>query len=148
MPTDDAAAGSDELVVDHSYVQKKLEHGLTRIWQVCREKSMSLFLFLFKKRKCFFLFFYSLHKPPCHTYIFLQDVQLKVKAYILGTDMSNFKYDDFIVVLDVISRYRGAGSFLVSYKYRHSFSISVILLSFFHSWSTFTCSCFLVVLIS
>ena len=33
-----------------------------------------------------------------------QDVQLKVKAYILGTDMSNFKYDDFIVVLDVISR--------------------------------------------
>lgn len=35
----------------------------------------------------------------------LQDVQLKVKAYILGTDMSNFKYDDFIVVLDVISRY-------------------------------------------
>lgn len=34
----------------------------------------------------------------------LQDVQLKVKAYILGTDMSNFKYDDFIVVLDVISR--------------------------------------------
>lgn len=36
---------------------------------------------------------------------FHQDVQLKVKAYILGTDMSNFKYDDFIVVLDVISRY-------------------------------------------
>lgn len=34
-----------------------------------------------------------------------QDVQLKVKVYILGTDMSNFKYDDFIVVLDVISRY-------------------------------------------
>lgn len=30
---------------------------------------------------------------------------MKVKAYILGTDMSNFKYDDFIVVLDVISRY-------------------------------------------
>lgn len=48
----------------------------------------------------------------------LQDVQLKVKAYILGTDMSNFKYDDFIVVLDVISRYaagvRGANSSLSS----------------------------------
>lgn len=39
----------------------------------------------------------------------LQDVQLKVKAYILGTDMSNFKYDDFIVVLDVISRYMAGG---------------------------------------
>uniref|UniRef100_A0A4W6ERT4 VPS50 subunit of EARP/GARPII complex n=1 Tax=Lates calcarifer TaxID=8187 RepID=A0A4W6ERT4_LATCA len=53
-----------------SYVKKKLEHGLTRIWQ---------------------------------------DVQLKVKAYILGTDMSNFKYDDFIVVLDVISRLMQVG---------------------------------------
>uniref|UniRef100_A0A673A5B4 VPS50 EARP/GARPII complex subunit n=1 Tax=Sphaeramia orbicularis TaxID=375764 RepID=A0A673A5B4_9TELE len=59
-----------ELVVDRSYVKKKLEHGLTRIWQ---------------------------------------DVQLKVKAYILGTDMSNFKYDDFIVVLDVISRLMQVG---------------------------------------
>uniref|UniRef100_A0A3Q1EX54 VPS50 EARP/GARPII complex subunit n=1 Tax=Acanthochromis polyacanthus TaxID=80966 RepID=A0A3Q1EX54_9TELE len=61
---------SDELMVDRSYVKKKLEHGLTRIWQ---------------------------------------DVQLKVKAYILGTDMSNFKYDDFIVVLDVISRLMQVG---------------------------------------
>ncbi|GLD57833.1 syndetin isoform X1, partial [Lates japonicus] len=69
-PDDAAAAESDELVVDRSYVKKKLEHGLTRIWQ---------------------------------------DVQLKVKAYILGTDMSNFKYDDFIVVLDVISRLMQVG---------------------------------------
>ncbi|KAM8766116.1 syndetin isoform 2-T2 [Acanthopagrus schlegelii] len=70
-PTDEAAAAeSDESVVDRSYVKKKLEHGLTRIWQ---------------------------------------DVQLKVKAYILGTDMSNFKYDDFIVVLDVISRLMQVG---------------------------------------
>ncbi|XP_029369999.1 syndetin isoform X3 [Echeneis naucrates] len=67
---DAAAAESDELVVDRGYVKKKLEHGLTRIWQ---------------------------------------DVQLKVKAYILGTDMSNFKYDDFIVVLDVISRLMQVG---------------------------------------
>lgn len=29
-----AAAQSDESVVDRSYVKKKLEHGLTRIWQV------------------------------------------------------------------------------------------------------------------
>uniref|UniRef100_A0A667YCX5 VPS50 subunit of EARP/GARPII complex n=1 Tax=Myripristis murdjan TaxID=586833 RepID=A0A667YCX5_9TELE len=69
-PDDSAAAESDESVVDRSYVKKKLEHGLTRIWQ---------------------------------------DVQLKVKAYILGTDMSNFKYDDFIVVLDVISRLMQVG---------------------------------------
>uniref|UniRef100_A0A669D9L6 VPS50 EARP/GARPII complex subunit n=1 Tax=Oreochromis niloticus TaxID=8128 RepID=A0A669D9L6_ORENI len=69
-PEDAAAAESDELAVDRSYVKKKLEHGLTRIWQ---------------------------------------DVQLKVKAYILGTDMSNFKYDDFIVVLDVISRLMQVG---------------------------------------
>ncbi|KAM9415893.1 syndetin isoform 2-T2 [Salvelinus alpinus] len=69
--TDEAgAADTEEAVVDHSYVKKKLEHGLTRIWQ---------------------------------------EVQLKVKAYLLGTDMSNFKYDDFIVVLDVISRLMQVG---------------------------------------
>ncbi|XP_060798737.1 syndetin isoform X1 [Neoarius graeffei] len=62
--------GSEESTVGHSYVKKKLEHGLSRIWQ---------------------------------------DVQLKVKAYLLGTDMSNFKYDDFIVVLDVISRLMQVG---------------------------------------
>uniref|UniRef100_A0A8C7GKZ1 VPS50 subunit of EARP/GARPII complex n=1 Tax=Oncorhynchus kisutch TaxID=8019 RepID=A0A8C7GKZ1_ONCKI len=56
------ATDTADTVVDHSYVKKKLEHGLTRIWQ---------------------------------------EVQLEVKAYLLGTDMSNFKYDDFIVVLDV-----------------------------------------------
>ncbi|XP_061598657.1 syndetin isoform X2 [Cololabis saira] len=72
-----AAAESDELTVDRSYVKKKLEHGLTRIWQ---------------------------------------DVQLKVKAYILGTDMSNFKYDDFIVVLDVISRLMQVGEEFCSSK--------------------------------
>ncbi|XP_034017409.1 syndetin [Thalassophryne amazonica] len=69
-PDDSTAAECDEVLVDRNYVQKKLEHGLTRIWQ---------------------------------------DVQLKVKAYILGTDMSNFKYDDFIVVLDVISRLMQVG---------------------------------------
>uniref|UniRef100_A0A3B5N106 VPS50 subunit of EARP/GARPII complex n=1 Tax=Xiphophorus couchianus TaxID=32473 RepID=A0A3B5N106_9TELE len=68
--SNDAAGEPDELTVDRSYVKKKLEHGLTRIWQ---------------------------------------DVQLKVKVYILGTDMSNFKYDDFIVVLDVISRLMQVG---------------------------------------
>ncbi|XP_041104827.1 syndetin isoform X3 [Polyodon spathula] len=59
--------GTEESNFDRSYVRKKLEHGLTRIWQ---------------------------------------DVQLKAKAYLLGTDMSNFKYDDFIFVLDVINRTR------------------------------------------
>ncbi|KAL7976622.1 hypothetical protein Chor_008571 [Crotalus horridus] len=56
---------TEETNFDRSYVKKKLEHGLSRIWQ---------------------------------------DVQLKVKTYLLGTDMSNFKYDDFIFVLDIISR--------------------------------------------
>uniref|UniRef100_A0A3P9HZY9 VPS50 subunit of EARP/GARPII complex n=1 Tax=Oryzias latipes TaxID=8090 RepID=A0A3P9HZY9_ORYLA len=69
-PDELVASKSDELTVDRSYVKKKLEHGLSRIWQ---------------------------------------DVQLKVKSYILGTDMSNFKYDDFIVVLDVISRLMQVG---------------------------------------
>uniref|UniRef100_A0A8C7ZSC8 VPS50 EARP/GARPII complex subunit n=1 Tax=Oryzias sinensis TaxID=183150 RepID=A0A8C7ZSC8_9TELE len=69
-PPDSSNVVSDELTVDRSYVKKKLEHGLSRIWQ---------------------------------------DVQLKVKSYILGTDMSNFKYDDFIVVLDVISRLMQVG---------------------------------------
>ncbi|XP_028819946.1 syndetin isoform X2 [Denticeps clupeoides] len=61
---------SDESIVGRTYVKKKLEHGLTRIWQ---------------------------------------DVQLKVKAYLLGTDMSSFKYDDFILVLDIISRLMQVG---------------------------------------
>uniref|UniRef100_A0A8C4SSL5 VPS50 subunit of EARP/GARPII complex n=1 Tax=Erpetoichthys calabaricus TaxID=27687 RepID=A0A8C4SSL5_ERPCA len=62
--------GTDEPNFDRSYVKKKLEHGLSRIWQ---------------------------------------DVQLKVKAYLLGTDMSNFKYDDFIFVLDIINRLMQVG---------------------------------------
>nr|XP_023991365.1 syndetin-like [Salvelinus alpinus] len=35
-PTTDevGAADTEEAVVDHSYVKKKLEHGLTRIWQI------------------------------------------------------------------------------------------------------------------
>ncbi|XP_051948686.1 syndetin-like isoform X1 [Xyrauchen texanus] len=78
-PTADGSSeeGSDESTVGRSYVKKKLEHGLTRIWQ---------------------------------------DVQLKVKAYLLGTDMSNFKYDDFIVVLDVISRLMQVGEEFCSSK--------------------------------
>ncbi|XP_075602288.1 syndetin [Balearica regulorum gibbericeps] len=62
--------GTEENSFDRSYVKKKLEHGLSRIWQ---------------------------------------DVQLKVKTYLLGTDLSNFKYDDFIFVLDVISRLMQVG---------------------------------------
>uniref|UniRef100_A0A3B3R6J5 VPS50 subunit of EARP/GARPII complex n=1 Tax=Paramormyrops kingsleyae TaxID=1676925 RepID=A0A3B3R6J5_9TELE len=65
-----STSGSDEPIFDRSYVKKKLQHGLTRIWQ---------------------------------------DVQLKVKAYLLGTDMSSFKYDDFIFVLDIISRLMQVG---------------------------------------
>lgn len=37
FPVDDAAGEPDELTVDRSYVKKKLEHGLTRIWQVCSQ---------------------------------------------------------------------------------------------------------------
>ncbi|XP_010568604.1 PREDICTED: coiled-coil domain-containing protein 132 isoform X3 [Haliaeetus leucocephalus] len=62
--------GTEENSFDRSYVKKKLEHGLSRIWQ---------------------------------------DVQLKVKTYLLGTDLSNFKYDDFIFVLDVTSRLMQVG---------------------------------------
>ncbi|XP_021407436.2 syndetin isoform X1 [Lonchura striata] len=62
--------GTEENSFDRNYVKKKLEHGLSRIWQ---------------------------------------DVQLKVKMYLLGTDLSNFKYDDFIFVLDVISRLMQVG---------------------------------------
>ncbi|XP_038653506.1 syndetin [Scyliorhinus canicula] len=61
---------SDDGNFDRSYVKKKLEHGLSRIWQ---------------------------------------DVQLKAKTYLLGTDLSNFKYDDFIFVLDIISRLMQVG---------------------------------------
>ncbi|XP_041039661.1 syndetin isoform X2 [Carcharodon carcharias] len=61
---------SDDANFNRSYVKKKLEHGLSRIWQ---------------------------------------DVQLKAKTYLLGTDLSNFKYDDFIFVLDIISRLMQVG---------------------------------------
>ncbi|XP_068940586.1 syndetin isoform X1 [Petaurus breviceps papuanus] len=63
-------AGSEESNFDRNYVKKKLEHGLSRIWQ---------------------------------------DVQLKVKTYLFGTDMSTFKYDDFLFVLDIISRLMQVG---------------------------------------
>lgn len=33
-----------------------------------------------------------------------QDVQQKVKMFVLGTDLSGFKLDDFIYVLDIINR--------------------------------------------
>ncbi|XP_006891534.1 PREDICTED: coiled-coil domain-containing protein 132 [Elephantulus edwardii] len=62
--------GTEETNFDRGYVKKKLEHGLSRIWQ---------------------------------------DVQLKVKTYLLGTDLSIFKYDDFIFVLDIISRLMQVG---------------------------------------
>ncbi|XP_043545882.1 syndetin isoform X2 [Chiloscyllium plagiosum] len=70
-----AADGRTEISTDdanfnRSYVKKKLEHGLSRIWQ---------------------------------------DVQLKAKTYLLGTDLSSFKYDDFIFVLDIISRLMQVG---------------------------------------
>lgn len=32
------------------------------------------------------------------------DVQQKVKVYILATDLSYFKYDEFIQVLDITNR--------------------------------------------
>lgn len=109
--TDDAAAaGPDELVVDRSYVKKKLEHGLTRIWQVCKEAFAALTFsraaFCSSQSRSVISPHPTNHPAPLIS--LLQDVQLKVKAYILGTDMSNFKYDDFIVVLDVISRYASA----------------------------------------
>ncbi len=34
----------------------------------------------------------------------IQDVQQKVRPYLLGTDMSGFKYDDFIRVLDIVNK--------------------------------------------
>ena len=33
-----------------------------------------------------------------------QDVQQKVRPYILALDMSHFNYDDFIRVLDIVNR--------------------------------------------
>ncbi|XP_072179287.1 syndetin-like [Diadema setosum] len=38
-----------------------------------------------------------------------QDVQQKVKTYLQGTDLSNFKYDDFIYVLDLVNRLISVG---------------------------------------
>lgn len=57
LPAEDAAAAeSDELAVDRSYVKKKLEHGLTRIWQVCWKVCTTV---LKKKKKKVFLKHFS-----------------------------------------------------------------------------------------
>ncbi|XP_071949997.1 syndetin-like [Antedon mediterranea] len=64
--TDTGSLSSNvEASFNRKYIQKKLAHGLSRIWQ---------------------------------------DVQQKVKFFLLGTDLSFFKYDDFIFVLDIINR--------------------------------------------
>ena len=36
---------------------------------------------------------------------FFKDVQQKVKPYLLSIDMSSFKYDDFLRVLNVVNQY-------------------------------------------
>ena len=61
----DSSFSNEEHVINQSYIQQKLEGGLSRIWV---------------------------------------DVQQKVKTYLLSTDSSSFKYDQFIQVLDVVNR--------------------------------------------
>lgn len=34
------------------------------------------------------------------------DVQSRIRTYILSCDLSVFKYDDFITVLDIVKRYK------------------------------------------
>ena len=34
-----------------------------------------------------------------------QDVQQKVRPYLLAADMSQFKYDDFLRVLEIVNRF-------------------------------------------
>lgn len=56
IPPDEAAAsGPDELVVDRSYVKKKLEHGLTRIWQVSPSFTVYFICLFFRLSHMFFL---------------------------------------------------------------------------------------------
>ena len=33
------------------------------------------------------------------------DVQSRIRIYILSSDLSNCKYDDFIAILDIVKRY-------------------------------------------
>ena len=40
----------------------------------------------------------------CLPYCLFQDVQQKVRPYLLGIDMAHFKYDDFIKVLGIVKR--------------------------------------------
>ena len=35
---------------------------------------------------------------------FFQEVQERIKTHVLATDLSYFKYDDFIYVLDLVNR--------------------------------------------
>ena len=71
----------DEILFNKTYVKQKLELGLSRIWQV-----LSYIV---------------------HTHILkslLQDVQQKVKPFLVSTDMAHFAYDNMIRVLDTVNR--------------------------------------------
>ena len=41
--------------------------------------------------------------------LFVKDVQQKMKPYILAIDMSIFKYDDFLSVLNTVNQYVSIG---------------------------------------
>ena len=79
-----------EVAFNRNYVRQKLEHGLLRVWRV---------------RKIYIVHQWFLWCDLLQTWIFsFQDVQQKVRPYLLGIDMSHFKYDDFIRVLGIVKR--------------------------------------------
>ncbi|XP_074658828.1 syndetin-like isoform X2 [Tubulanus polymorphus] len=92
----DGSSGNTEISQNRRYVQRKLEHGLARIWQ---------------------------------------DVQLKVRHYILSTDLAYFKFDEFIKVLNVVTRMVEIGEeFCGSQSESLQESIRKQSLSYFHNY--------------
>ena len=86
---------------NRNYVKTKLDNGLLRVWRVI-QWSFSILDTLGQIKVSWLegigVKFYKIHV------IVAQDVQQKVRPYILGIDMSMFKYDNFIRVLDIVNR--------------------------------------------
>ena len=88
------------------YIEKKLEHGLQSI---CVYVSVCVSLYL-----CLCVCVGVDTETGTQQYIekklehglqrIWTDVQHKVKVYLSSTDLSAFKYDDFIQVLDIVNR--------------------------------------------
>ncbi len=92
---------ASEETFNRNYVRTKLENGLLRVWRV-RIKSVHVheIINLIVLNYTFTFITMFPYTMQC-----TQDVQQKVRPYLLAADMSQFKYDDFLRVLEIVNRF-------------------------------------------